>query len=160
MQTTPYRGRAVFMAQWLMGLAMAALVIPVAPSVVFGQPDPTGKVPGEVELPVDISIDIATDDEAALPKPDVTIHLLNTKSGTDVDLALPKSNVASDHPSSAVAQAPFVTPPVETPFGAPSVATPPLDVPVTDFPPIEPPTVDAPPVDAPSVSLPPNVGRP
>ncbi len=159
MQTTPYRRRAVFMAQWLTGLAMAALVIPAAPSLVFGgeqaSPDPTGKVPSAVALPVDISIDIATSDEDALPKPEIAIHILNAKSGTEFDLTLPQPNVASDHPSSAAAYAPFDTPPVETPFDAPPAVTPSLDVPVADLPP----AVEAPSVDT-LPTLPPTAGRP
>ncbi len=182
MQTTPYRRRAVFIEQWLVGLAMMALVIPTAPSVVFGQPNPnpTGKVPDTVELPVDISIDIVRGDEDTLPKPEITIHLLNAKSGKELDLALPKTNAPSDHPSSVAARAPFVTPPVETPpvttpsfdtppvapasvaappFDAPPVVTPPLDVPVTDLPPVNVPVVEAPPVPTPPVDVP-AAGRP
>ncbi len=179
MQTTPYRRRAVFMAQWLTGLAMAALVIPAAPSLVFGgeqaSPDPTGKAQSAA-LPVDISIDIATGEEDALPKPEITIHLLNAKSGTEVELTLPQSNVASDHSSSAAAHAPFDTPPVTAPsfdtppvtpgsvveaplFDAPPAVTPSLDVPVADLPPIDPPTVDVPPVATPPVDVP-AAGRP
>jgi len=183
----------VFIQQWLVGLAMMVLLIPAAPSVVFGQqasPDPTGKVPSTVaeELPVDISIDIATGDEDTLPKPEISIHLLN--SGTEVDLTLPKANTPSDHPSSAAAQAPFATPPVTAPpfdtppveappvtappFDVPPIATPPVDVPVADLPPVEAPpvdappsfepppadvpTVEAPPVDMPPISLPPAAG--
>jgi len=162
MQTTPYRRRAVFTEQWLTGLAMMALVIPTAPSVVFGEqtsPDPTGKAQSAIELPVDISIEIATGEEDTLPKPEITIHLLNPNSGTDFNLALPNSNVASDHPSGQVTAPPFDTPPVETPFDAPPVVTPPLDVHVADLPPIDPPTVDAPPVATPPVDVP-AAGRP
>ena len=176
MQTTPSHQRTGFIQQWLMGLAMMALAIPTAPSVVFGgeqaSPDPTGKVPSAVELPVDISIDIATSDEDSLPKPAVTIHLLNTKSGKELDLPLPKSNVASDRPSSAAAHAPFDTPPVTAPsfdtppvtpgsvveapiFDAPPAVTPSLDVSVADLPP----TVEAPSVDT-LPALPPTAGRP
>lgn len=175
MQTTHYRRRATFIEQWLMGLAMMALAIPTAPSVVFGEqasPDPTGRVPSAVELPVDISIDIATGDEDALPKPEITIHMINAKSGKEVDLALPKTNAPSDHPSSAAARAPFDTPPVTAPsfdtppvtpgsvveaplFDAPPAVTPSLDVPVADLPP----TVEAPSVDT-LPTLPPNAGRP
>ncbi len=177
MQTTPYRRRAVFFEQWLVGLAMMALVIPTAPSVVFGQPDPnpTGKVPDTVELPVDISIDIVRGDEDTLPKPEITIHLLNAKSGKELDLELPKTNAPSDHPSSTAARAPFDTPPVTAPsfdtppvapasvaappFDAPPVVTPPLDVPVTDLPPVNVPVVEAPPVPTPPVDVP-AAGRP
>jgi len=172
MHTTPYRRRATFIEQWLVGLAMTALAIPTAPSVVFGQPspDPTGKVPGTVDLPVDISIDIVRGDEDTLPKPEITIHLLNAKSGKEVDLALPRTNVPSDHPSGQVTAPPFDAPPVEAPpvtappfdtppFDAPPVVTPPLDVPVADLPPVDVPAVEAPPVATPPVDMPAG-GRP
>jgi hypothetical protein len=151
----------VFIQQWLIGLAMMVLGITTVPSVVFGEeanPEPTKEVP--VALPVEISIDIVTgDEEDALPKPEITIHMYNAKSDKAVNLDLPMTNAPPDHPSSAAAHAPFDTPPVETPFDAPPVTTPPLDVPVTDFPPIEPPTVGAPPVGTPPVDLP-AAGRP
>ncbi len=183
MHRTLYRKRTGFIQQWLMGLAMMVLGITTVPSIVFGEqanPDPTKKVPSTVALPVEISIDIATGDEDALPKPAITIHMINAKSGKEVDLTLPKSNVASNHPSSAAARAPFDTPPIATPpvtapsfdtppvalgaveappFDAPPVVTPPLDIPVADLPPIDPPTVDAPPVATPPVDVP-AAGRP
>jgi protein transport protein SEC31 len=161
-----------------MYLAMMILV-PTAPSVVFGQPspDPTGKVPATVELPVDISIDIVKGDEDTPPTPEITIHLLNEKSGREFDLDLPKTNAPSEHPSSATAHAPFETPPVAPgpvveappveappfeapPVEAPPVATPPVDVPVADLPPVETPPLEAPPLEAPPSVEPPPVDVP
>jgi hypothetical protein len=158
MQTTPHRTRAVFIQQWLVGLAMMVLLIPTAPSVVFGQPNPnpTGKVPSTVELPVEISIDIATGDDDTLPKPDITIQLTNEKSLKVLDLELPRRNAPSDHPSSAAAHAPFDTPPVATPpVTAPPFDTPPVAAPPVDTPPVATPPVTAPPFDVPPVATPP-----
>ena len=96
------------------------------------------------------------------PKPEITIHMINTKSGKEVDWELPKANAPSDHPSAQVTAPSFVAPPVqlgsavEPPlFEAPPAVTPSLDVPVADLPP----TVDAPSVDT-LPTLPPTAGRP
>jgi len=162
---------------------MMVLLIPTAPSVVFGQPNPnpTGKVPSTVDLPVEISIDIATGDDDTLPKPDITIQLTNEKSLKVLDLELPRRNAPSDHPSSAAAHAPFDTPPVAAPpvtappfdtppvaappvtappFDVPPVATPPIDVPVADLPPVEAPPLEAPPIEVPVLDAPPSVVPP
>ena len=148
----------------LLGVAAILFTLYAIPNMVYAQqanPNPTGNVPEEVELPVDISIDVLTDGDNNPPSTEVTINMINSKSGKEIDLTLPQTGKPEDVGSTG-AGAPFDTPPVEgPPFDTPPVIAPPVETPPVDAPPFDTPPVDIatpveliPPVEAPPIEVP------
>ena len=140
-------------------LILAAIVwsIGIAPNRV--QAESVNLTPTEnaeaADLPVEISIDVVTEDEEMPASPDITIHVLNPDIG--LDLTMPPA--AGTHPGGALPAAapPSIDVPNNTPpsIEVPNVEPPSLDVPEMTPPTIEVPSVEPPTVDIPSVASPP-----
>ncbi|MBI5039616.1 MAG: hypothetical protein HZC13_07685 [Nitrospirae bacterium] len=66
----------------------------------FGEPpspQPTAKVPAEVDLPVDITIDIIKSGEDIPNSTQIKIDMENQKSGKEIHLILPRRGENQDH---------------------------------------------------------------
>lgn len=140
----------------------------------FGEPpspQPTAKVPEEVDLPVDITIDIIKSGEDIPNSTQIKIDMENQKSGKEIHLILPRrggnENRRGPDEHSVVTSTPAQTGvhepgsrPVELDLphqdhpGIPEADVPDLDVPGNDAPHLETPVATPPDFDTPVADVP------
>lgn len=139
------------MKKTLLILSAIVWTIGIAPNVVQAQSvslTPTENAEAG-DLPVDVTIDVLTDDEEIPESPDITIHVINPQGGVDMEL----TPAAGPHPGGAI---PPETPPsIDAPnITPPSIDVPNVEPPSPDVPETTPPTIDVPSVEPPTVDLP------
>jgi len=120
----------------------------------FGEPpspQPTAKVPAEVDLPVDITIDIIKTGEDIPNSTQIKIDMENQKSGKEIHLILPRRGENQDH-RGPDEHSVVTSTPAQTGVHEPGTRPVELDLPHQDHP--DTPVADVPDLDVPENEAP------